>query len=90
MQRTGEASSLSGSLDMREVVNNAVMCLEQTKQQVCVVGVFSPVQRTAEGMGRCRVQSETVQQFSPPVSGVCSASHTSLEESLGIHSGSEG
>lgn len=75
--------SFSGSLDVGEVVNNALMCLKQTKQQVCVVGVISPVQSAAEGMGRCPVRSGIVQQFFPHVSGVCSASHTSLEESLG-------
>lgn len=84
-KRTKVASSFSGSLDIREVVNNGVMCLKQTKQQVCVAAVVSPVQSAAEGMGRCWVRSEIVQQFSPHVSGVCSASHTSLEESLGMH-----
>lgn len=42
----------SGSHDMGKViVNYFVMCLKQTKQQVCAVGLFSPMPSAAEEIG---------------------------------------
>lgn len=45
--------SFSGSHDVgKATVNYFIMYLKQTKQQVCVLGLFSPVQSAAESMGR--------------------------------------
>lgn len=53
-QQTRKEVSFSGSHDRRKViVNYFIMCLKQTKQQVCVVGLFSSRPSAAEGMGRC-------------------------------------
>lgn len=50
--RTGKEVSFSGSHDMGKViVNYFVMCLKQTKQQVCAVGLFSPMPSAAEEIG---------------------------------------
>lgn len=50
--RTGKEVSFSGSHDMGKViVNYLVMCLKQTKQQVCAVGLFSPMPSAAEEIG---------------------------------------
>lgn len=50
--RTGKEMSFSGSHDMGKViVNYFVMCLKQTKQQVCAVGLFSPMPSAAEEIG---------------------------------------